>query len=199
MPNFYANVGKTGGTRNPVDRYETPTSATIALLNRIQLGGPILEPACGTGRMVRALESRGHEVHGFDLLEDGLDYLKHDGYPEHDHVVANPPYMYEKAIKMGLAEAFVHRALDTCDGTVAMLLRTGFLGGQKRYERLFSVTPPSHVFYFSSRIHFFQADGTRISGQVHEHCWIVWRGQGLAGVPPVDFIGPQETPDFGRE
>jgi SAM-dependent methyltransferase len=36
----------------------------------------LLEPACGTGRLVAELAARGYEVAGFDLNQAALDYLR---------------------------------------------------------------------------------------------------------------------------
>ncbi len=36
----------------------------------------LLEPACGTGRLVAELAARGHQLVGFDLSESSLAYLK---------------------------------------------------------------------------------------------------------------------------
>jgi len=36
----------------------------------------LLEPACGTGRLVTALAARGYEVTGFDLSQPALSYLR---------------------------------------------------------------------------------------------------------------------------
>jgi len=36
----------------------------------------VLEPACGSGRLVAEMASRGHEVCGFDLNENMLDYAR---------------------------------------------------------------------------------------------------------------------------
>ncbi|CAN5705332.1 class I SAM-dependent methyltransferase [soil metagenome] len=36
----------------------------------------ILEPACGSGRLITAMAKRGHEVHGFDLNANMLDYAE---------------------------------------------------------------------------------------------------------------------------
>ena len=36
----------------------------------------VLEPACGSGRLVAELANRGHEVSGFDLNENMLDYAR---------------------------------------------------------------------------------------------------------------------------
>lgn len=189
MGNFYyANMGGFDGTRDPVDRYETPDSVTRALARRVHLPGRIREPACGTGRMARVLTGLGHEVHATDIVEDGVDFLE-DDRPV-DAVVTNPPY------RDGLAEAFVHHALDVGIGPVAMLLRLGFLTSQGRYRRLFADNPPDALIVITPRIIFFKADGSRISGQAHDHAWMLWNVEDVA---PIDFVGPDELPDVRPE
>ncbi len=189
MSNFYANVGKSKGIRDPVDRYETPDSVTEALVRRVGLPHKVREPACGTGRMARVLERLGHEVHATDIVEHNADFLLDHGRV--DAIVTNPPY------KDRLAERFVVHALEVCDGPVAMLLRLGFLTSQGRYKRLHSTCPPARLIFISPRILFFKADGSRISGQAHDHAWMVWN------VPPtrrpIEVVGPDELPDVGRE
>src|SRR5215467_845043 len=36
----------------------------------------LLEPACGTGRLITALAARGYQVTGFDLSRPALSYLR---------------------------------------------------------------------------------------------------------------------------
>jgi hypothetical protein len=189
MSSYYANIGSSDGTRDPVDRYETPDSVTEALLSRVGLYLPdhVREPACGTGRMTRVLERYGHEVHATDLVEDGLDFL--DETEGCEAVVTNPPY------RNGLALAFLKKALEvTDDGPVALLVRLGFLGTQERGSFL-ADHRPSGLIFISRRILFYKADGTRISGQAHDHCWAIWN------VPmdhQVDFALPEELHDASR-
>ncbi len=188
MGNLYANLSASNGTRDPVDRYETPDSVTQALAYRVHLPYCIREPACGTGRMARVFTELGHSVNATDIVEDGVDFLRDDMPAE--AIVTNPPY------RDGLAEAFVYHALEVCPGPVAMLLRLGFLTSQGRYRRLFVDHPPSALIVITPRIIFFKADGSRISGQVHDHAWIVWN---TSGTKPIDFVGPDELPDVRPE
>ena len=182
---YYANIGQSNGTRDPVDRYETPYSVTRALARRIDLPRRVREPACGTGRMVRVLEELGHEVYATDIVEHGVDFLLDDS--RRAAIVTNPPY------RDGLAEKFVRHALDVCDGPVAMLLRLGFLNSQGRYKFLVK-HPPTSLIVISPRIIFFKADGSRISGQAHDHAWFLWN----VSERPLDFVGPDELPDIRR-
>src|ERR1700751_5042260 len=36
----------------------------------------LLEPACGTGRLITELATKGYEMSGFDLSQSGLRYLR---------------------------------------------------------------------------------------------------------------------------
>jgi SAM-dependent methyltransferase len=61
-------------------RSETqPEADFIEAACRKYCTGPVrrlLEPACGTGRLVTELAARGYELTGFDLNEAALDYLR---------------------------------------------------------------------------------------------------------------------------
>src|SRR5262249_46930029 len=54
-----------------VDLYETPAPAVRALLKEESLDGPIWEPACGPGAIVRVLRAAGHRVIATDLVDYG--------------------------------------------------------------------------------------------------------------------------------
>ncbi len=187
MSNLYANLSRSDGVRDPVDRYETPDSVTRALVVRLSpyLPREIREPACGTGRMARVLTGMGHTVQATDVIEHGVDFLQEKTRSR--AIITNPPY------RDGLAEAFVGNALSLCDGPVAMLLRLGFLTSKGRHARLFSIRPPARLIVIAPRILFFKADGGRISGQAYDHAWMVWNVP--SGPVPIDFVGEDELPD----
>src|SRR5262247_1173181 len=94
------------------DCYDTPAVAVRALLRCEKLPHVIWEPACGTGNIVYALRSAGHEVVATDLNNRGcydshfgIDFL-FDGqmFAPADAIVTNPPF--------ALAEEFVEKALE---------------------------------------------------------------------------------------
>jgi len=149
-----------------LDVLETPDDATAALLQFVDLGRRVLEPAAGSGRMVRFLRSRGHVVERGDI-RTGQDFLKRTRRAEGD-TVTNPPY------SRGRAEAFARKALELTDGKVAMLMDQGFVWGQKRSARLWRQHKPYLVVVIPWRIYFFKPNGRPIDGQANEHCWIVW-------------------------
>ena len=74
-----------------VDWYQLPRYYDIAFASRNKAevdfleslygrysdrGGAILEPACGSGRLMEGLLRRGYEVHGFDLGPAMVDYAR---------------------------------------------------------------------------------------------------------------------------
>ena len=74
-----------------LDWYQQPRYYDIAFAsrNRVEIaflgamyrryapaGGAILEPACGSGRLMEGLLRRGYQVHGFDLSETMVGYAR---------------------------------------------------------------------------------------------------------------------------
>jgi SAM-dependent methyltransferase len=186
MSNYYANIGDSSGQRDPVDRYETPDSVVLAAINRIELPKKVREPACGTGRVARLLKSRGHKVDATDIVEDGVDFRT--DRRRFESLFTNPPY------RDGLALEFAEHALAHTDGQVVMLYRTGFLQSQGRYA-LFERHPPATLIYLCRRIKFFKADGSRISGQAHDHVWVHWDTANSRRKQRIMFAGPDELYD----
>lgn len=141
----------TGLARRPLktrgdDLYETPESATRALLRCEALPTRIWEPACGRGAIARLLRDKGHEVMSTDLVDYGwqgqdasrMDFLFERKAPAgFDCIVTNPPYKN--------AEAFVRQAVRLCP-KVVMLLRLAFLEGEGRSGIIDSHLARVHVF-----------------------------------------------------
>lgn len=162
-----------GDERLAFDEYETPHNVTELLLRYVRFRGPVLEPACGSGRMARCLAQHGLKVEARDVRL-GQDYLElHETW--HGDTVTNPPY------HKGLADAFVARALATTTGKVAMLLPSGFMFGSDRTAQLYTAFPPEVVIAVPWRIRFFiGGSNEKIRSQAYNHCWFVWDNQRLA-------------------
>lgn len=173
-----------GYERKERDAYETPEWATVALLPHLPRDKPIeiWEPACGSGKMVRALSSFGNVV-GTDI-ERGQDFLFCILSPWHpskvDAIITNPPY--------ALAKEFIGHALGLMEpvaGIVAMLLRTDFDHAKTR-QYLFANCPAfAKKVVLTKRIQWFE-DST---GQPSfNHAWFIWdyRHKG----PPTLAYGP---------
>lgn len=151
-----------GRERQDHDQYMTPPWTVEALQGAAPLTGPVLDPCCGDGGLLRAL--RGPlERHGMDIDGELIQRARNDIWwrgagwsraagllSQQDFlgeaaarrlraagirtIVTNPPYK--------LAEKFVARSLRLLPhgGEVFMLLRLGFLASQRRralYQRHF--------------------------------------------------------------
>jgi len=129
--------------RRADDHYQTPDWCVEALLERVPLHGPVLDPCCGEGAILRVLDNWGVGLLGgveiseeraakaYDVASIAVgDYLT----ATFDHtwtanaIVTNPPF--------SLAEPFIRRALEFVapGGDVIMLLRLNFLGARCRNE-----------------------------------------------------------------
>ena len=172
MTSYHTSPNRKGtGTRDKHDRYETPDYVTEDLLEHVSLSQSVLEPSCGTGKVARVMKRHGLRVTAVDLEETGHDFLKRKRIWKGD-MVTNPPYH--------IVGDFVENALKVTDGKVCLLLRHGFLWSDGRKE-LFETNPPSLVLIMPNRIRFIQRDGTPISGQGHDHLWVVWPERKLRG------------------
>jgi SAM-dependent methyltransferase len=184
--------------RRKLDDYETPEEVTATLTDVIggQLDGfrgPILEPACGTGRLARGLRKlTGKEVTGFDIKR-GHDFLKRVE-PWKGDIVTNPPY------RDGLAEKFCRHALKLASGRVAMLVQSGFVWGGKRARGLYTEFRPEAVIVIPDRVYFIVPGEGAIDSQFFTHCWIVWperRHRGRNGHETRIFWPLGDDFDFG--
>jgi hypothetical protein len=168
-----------GYERKALDQYETPPWVTQALIPHLPvLGGPIWEPAAGSGQMVATLTDMGFDVFGTDIV-DGVDFL--DCVPHAcAAVITNPPYAF--------AKAFIVRALEVTRprGLVAMLLRADYDHAATR-SSLF-MHPFAKKVALTKRIVWF--DGPRAAPSFN-HCWMIWDWQHKG--PPTLAFGPSIT------
>lgn len=176
MLNLRTSRAQTGAVQPGLSKahfFATHPDATRALLSVEEFPGVVWEPACGRGDMARVLIEQPcvKWVWASDVAHRGygseVDFLEVTELPRTiDHVVTNPPYK--------LAEEFVQRALSLDPpGKVAMLLRTVWLEGAGRRERLWSRRPPARVWVFSRRPLFARDGGEWQSGLI-SFAWFVW-------------------------
>lgn len=166
-------------SRDSLDRYYTPDALAFHLVglvaNRIG-GGMVLEPSCGGGAFLRALEAHDIEpVLGIDIdpaavsgqLDDFLAARLPINY--YSAVIGNPPYSLAVDFVRKSLELVEDRSASSDGGIVAFLLRLGFLASKGR-AALFREHPPSDVFILSERPSF-TADGKT---DRYDYCFVVW-------------------------
>lgn len=166
--------------RHSLDFYTEPAFTVELLLDAEDIPGPVLDPACGSGTIVKVCQTRGIEAHGSDIAErpfgqSGVDFLLMDSLPDLGgraiaSIVCNPPYV--------LAEQFARRALGLATAKVALLLQSKFPYSQRRYN-FFAEHPPSRIYFLSTRPSMPPGDDL-IAGTVEakggklDYCWLTW-------------------------
>lgn len=147
------------------DDFPTPPWATRALMEHVLRPIMVLaafdrmtvmEPACNRGHMAGPLGEYFEKVLASDVHDYGYggmigirDFLFPGPLAAADFVITNPPFV--------LGEEFVNRAFDVPEwrGT-AMFVRTQFIEGIGRYERLFGPHPPTVIAPFTERVPLFK-------------------------------------------
>jgi len=159
---------------NSLDDFPTPPWATRALCERLRKPlnlSTVREPAANRGHMVWPLKEYFHQVFAADIFDYGAgfqvnDYLFGPVPAQVDWTITNPPFR--------LAQQFIVRALETSTSGVAMIVRTAFLESGKRYEELFSQTPPNLVLQFSERVVMHKGKLAPKGSSATAYCWMVW-------------------------
>jgi len=164
-----------------LDDFPTPPWATRALCEFLR-DGPLTEPtdmrmcrepAANRGHMVLPLREYFHSVEASDVHDYGAgfpvqDYLFGPAPEPVDWTITNPPFR--------LAEQFIQRAAESSRRGYAMILRSAFLEGQGRHERLFSVNPPDYVLQFTERVVMHKGRLAPEGSTATSYAWLVWIG-----------------------
>lgn len=172
-----------GYERIPAELYQTPAHVTLSLLSVYRVVGPVLEPACGEGKIVSVLRGAGISCVGTDINDYGSmwqsgqgDFLKYRSAAGYQTIMTNPPYGAER--RGALALAFIEHALELTrevQGQVVMLLAADYdHAGNRRH--LFRDHPAfKHRIALSRRIKWFDPPpGQKSSGPSTYHAWFVW-------------------------
>ena len=163
---------------NGPDDYQTPPEAIVPLLQFIQPGWTVWEPACGSGQLVREFKRRGYDVIGTDMLTDQsfLDYE-----PEkYDCIITNPPY--------SIKQQFLERVY-SLGKPFAFLMPLAALETQKRqslYKKYgLELLIPNRRIHFSVPVSALTPAGASKSGSYFLTAWFTWGfniGQNLSFV-----------------
>lgn len=163
-------------SRRPMDFYETSQEVVDALVKHYLKGtfkreAQILEPCCGDGAIVKALQASGFA----DVLANDLDSTReaHSHYDARHHtwwgphgvsgphlVVTNPPFNQAFGILKNLKPQV---------GAVALLLRLTFLEPTKERGEWLAKNPPQKVIVLPR--YSFTGDGKTDSVTC---AWMIW-------------------------
>jgi hypothetical protein len=191
-----------------LDYFPTPPWATRALFRHvlpafgIDAIGRVWEPACGEGHMAAVIaEFTRSPVTASDLYNYGFgsalhDFLHDDPPTAPDWIITNPPF--------SVAHEFTLRALDLANDGVAMLVRTQWIEGLGRYEKLFRDRPPALYAPFVERVPMVKGRWDPDASTATAYAWFVWcrRASGparIVWIPPGCRAGlarPDDRPRF---
>lgn len=159
--------------------FPTPPWATRALLKYVvpDAGGLVWEPAAGEGHMAGVLSEAFDDVYRSDVFDyGGLSALGSfvgtgpDVIPtpaiRPDWIITNPPF--------ALAAEFATRAIAEAKHGVALLLRTVWVEGGERYERLFRDRPPTIIAQFCERVPMTKGRWDQDASTATAYAWFVW-------------------------
>lgn len=187
-----------------LDDFPTPPWATRALCEKLELiFGPMSqktcrEPAANRGHMVSPLREYFAAVTASDVHDYGAgfavqDYLMPIPEEQVDWTITNPPFR--------LAEQFVSKALRQSRQGVAMIVRSAFLEGIGRYERIFAQHAPAYVFQFTERVVMHKGRLAPEGSTATAYAWLVW-AKGCRDTK-LGWIAPcrkrlERVEDYGR-
>lgn len=180
----YAVMAQTPDAASALALFPTPPWATRALCEWLMAQGyqlPVssaLEPACGRGHMSLPMAEYFGSVKSTDVVDFGFggvsDFLMSGDDEQFDWIITNPPF--------ALAEQFIAEALKRSRVGVAMFVRTSFLEGVGRHERLFSQNKPKAVLQFTERVPLVKGRCDANASTATSYMWLVW-ARGRAGYP----------------
>ena len=186
------------GRKSPtdgLDDFPTPPWATRALLEYVTkglgLGGKdtVLEPACNRGYMVRVLQEYFGTVIASDIHDYGCGYDVKDfiapllnDFNKVDWVITNPPF--------NKAEEFINKSLAISEYGCAMFLRSNFAESVGRYQRLFSINPPTIIAQFAERVVLHEGTLAPKGSTATAYAWFVWDKFSYGGNTIFKWIPP---------
>jgi hypothetical protein len=176
----------------PQGWYTEPEWCSEALFGRVAFRGPIHDPCCGSGRIVRAAWAAGYEATGSDLHDRGfehatigVDFFK--DWTRRETLVFNPPSPpWDKKY----IDKFIAHALQVAP-CVAAIVAVPYLAGQSHYHKFYYPLPPTLVLVHAERPSMPPGGmGIRESGGTRDYCWIIWRLP-HKGPTVIEWIAPR--------
>lgn len=180
-----------------LDFFPTPPWGTRALCEILRGDFPLTfrtcwEPACGQGHMAAPLREYFADVYASDVFgygsdhqDDTVDFLDLAAYRVRrkapDWIITNPPFK--------VAETFALNALAIANEGVALLVRTSWLEGAGRYERLFAQHRPAMVAQFVERLPMHRGRWEPNGSTATSYLWVVWlTSDEIDGSATTEFV-----------
>lgn len=185
---IYRIIGASNHTddeREDKDFYATDPRAVDALCRQETFKGGIVEPCCGMGHISERLKRHGYKVTSYDIEGRGYgrvrDFFDFENMPTGcKNIITNPPYK-------GSTDFIIHALnLVPVGGKVAFFLKTQYLEGQDRYERVFKYARPKKIIQMINRVRCHKNGDDFISQSAIAYAWYVWE-KGYKGKTIVEW------------
>ena len=197
--------------KDGLDDFPTPLWATRAFIEHGLPGHhsdlkdmTVWEPCANRGYMVKALKEYFGAVFGTDIHDYGagfpiIDFLQcpdpNEGFQAKiDFIVTNPPF--------NIAEDIFHHWHDDMPSVqhLALLLRTSWLEGWARYDRIFGAGKnPSLVCPYVGRVPMVEGRLTRKGATQMPYAWFVWDREKSKYSPTRVAWIPAKRADWERD
>jgi hypothetical protein len=176
-----------------LDYFPTPPWATRALFRHVlpALGieaiQSVWEPACAEGHMAAVASEFTPMVIATDIFDYGYGTAPHDFLYDAPPtriawIITNPPFK--------IACEFALRALELATEGVALLVRTQWIEGGGRYQKLFRDQPPALYAPFVERVAMVKGRWDPNASTATSYGWFVWSRQHAAPPPRIFWIPP---------
>lgn len=189
--------------RDHDDWYVEPAACSLALFHALDFGGPIWDPACGMGRIVKCAQTSGMKAVGSDIVRRTPDCTAISNFLSTDYrptgtfdIVTNPPF--------GLAEEFALKALELLapGRKSAFILPIVWMAGFSSKRDWLPSSPLKHILPISPRPSMppgkVLCAGEKPGNGTKDFAWFVWE-KGFAGKPELEFLNTNPHKSLGMK
>lgn len=179
--------------RHPEDWYVEPEWCSARLFEAEDISGPIWDPACGSGNILRSAKAAGYETFGSDIVQRGpaihvQNFLTMErGWP--GSIVSNPPFGLCSDRKAG-THPFVQHALRLAAGKVALLMPANWIQGERR-SRWLEQSGLRRVLFIAPRPSMPPGTallaGDKPGNGTTDYAWFIWE-RGHQGPPAIGWL-----------
>jgi SAM-dependent methyltransferase len=177
--------------RDEFEWYVEDRAVSRALFRTVKFQGPIYDPCCGGGNILKEAALAGYAVYGTDVIQRAtarwisniVDFTADRYVPWSGSIVMNPPFFRGDG-----TEFFIRKALKIASGKVACFAPLGFLASDGRSQGLFKELPPDEVYVTAPRTScppggYLEA-GNEAQGGKSDWVWLIWDNQRVTGCDP---------------